>query len=46
MLHQEEQWLAEHRSEIAKKIEHGFAQAARGELTDDNEAFAGLRQRP
>jgi len=31
--------------EIAAKIEHGFAQAERGELTDGDEAFEQLRQR-
>ncbi|HYL38152.1 MAG TPA: type II toxin-antitoxin system ParD family antitoxin, partial [Bryobacteraceae bacterium] len=34
MLHEQEQWLADNRYDIAAKIEHGFAQAERGELVD------------
>lgn len=45
MLHEQEQWLAENRGEIAAKIEHGFAQAEKGELVDGDEAFQQLRQR-
>lgn len=45
MLHEHEQWLAGHGVEIAAKIESGFAQAARGELIDGDEAFRRLRQR-
>jgi len=44
MLHEQEQWLAENRANIAAKIEHGFAQAQRGELVDGDEAFRQLRQ--
>ena len=45
MLHAHERWLAEDRAEIAAKIEHGFAQAERGEMVDGEEAFRQLRQR-
>lgn len=45
MLHEHEQWLADNRADIAAKIEHGFAQAERGELVDGEEAFGRLRQR-
>jgi Arc/MetJ-type ribon-helix-helix transcriptional regulator len=45
MLHQQEQWLVDHRSDIAEDIEHGFAQATRGELIDGDEAFEQLRRR-
>jgi antitoxin ParD1/3/4 len=45
MLHEQEEWLAENRSEIAAQIEHGFAQAERGELVDGEEAFQELRER-
>jgi len=45
MLHEQEQWLDENRAEIGAKIEHGFAQAERGELVDGDEAFKQLRQR-
>jgi len=45
MLHEHEQWLADHRTEIAAKIEHGFAQAERGELIDSIEVRARLNKR-
>ena len=45
MLHEQEQGLAENRAAIAAKIEHGLAQAERGELVDGDEAFQQLRQR-
>jgi putative addiction module CopG family antidote len=45
MLHEQEQWLADNRADIAASIEHGFAQAERGELVDGDEAFQQLRQR-
>lgn len=44
MLHEHEQWLADHRADIDEKVEHGFAQAERGELIDGEEAFHDLRQ--
>ena len=45
MLHEQEEWLVENRTEIAAQIEHGFAQAERGELVDGEEAFQQLRER-
>jgi len=45
MLHEQEQWIAEHRVDIAAQVEHGFAQAERGELVDGDEAFRQLRAR-
>ena len=45
MLHEQEEWLAENRTEIAAQIEHGFVQAERGELVGGEEAFQTLRQR-
>ena len=45
MLHEQEEWLAENRTGIAAMIEHGFAQAERGELLDGDEAFQELRRR-
>jgi len=45
MLHEQKEWLAENRTEIAAQIEHGFAQAERGELVDGDEAFQRLRER-
>jgi putative addiction module CopG family antidote len=44
MLHEHEQWLADHRADIAAKIEHGFAQAERGELLDPIEVRARLNE--
>lgn len=32
MLHEQEAWLAAHRTEIASQIEEGYAAAQRGEL--------------
>jgi predicted transcriptional regulator len=46
MLHEQEDWLARNRAEIAGQIEHGFAQAERGELIDGDEVFSLLRGRP
>jgi hypothetical protein len=34
MLHEQEVWLAQNRSEIARKIEEGYAAAERGEPLD------------
>lgn len=45
LLHQQEQWLADNRAGIAAEIEHGYNQAARGELIEGEEAFRQLRQR-
>jgi predicted transcriptional regulator len=45
MLDEHEQWLAKNRADIAARIEHGFAQAERGEMVDGEEAFQQLRQR-
>jgi putative addiction module CopG family antidote len=45
MLHAHEQWLAENRADIAAKIEVGFAQAERGELSDPHQVRARLNER-
>ncbi len=45
MLHEQKEWLAENRAEIASQIEHGYAQAERGELIDGDEAVRRLRER-
>ena len=45
MLHEQEQWIAEHRVDIAAQVEHGLGQAKRGELVDGDEAFRLLRAR-
>ena len=44
MLHEQEQWLADNRTEIAAQIEHGYQQAERGELIDGDKAFRRLRE--
>jgi antitoxin ParD1/3/4 len=45
MLHGHEEWLAQNRAEIAAQVEHGFAQAERGELIDGDEVFSNLLER-
>ena len=45
MLHDQEQWLAENRDEIAAKIEAGYASAERGDLLDAEQVRARLNER-
>jgi antitoxin ParD1/3/4 len=45
MLHEQEEWLAKNRLEIGAQIEHGFAQAERGELIDGEKVFQELREK-
>lgn len=45
LLHQQEAWLAEHKAEIAEKIEDGFEAAQRGELIDPEQARSILDKR-
>jgi len=45
LLHEQEEWIPENRAEIAAQVEHGFAQAERGELIDGDKAVRRLRQR-
>jgi putative addiction module CopG family antidote len=45
LLHEQEQWLADNRRKITAKIEHGFAQAEKGELVDQDEEFQQLEHR-
>jgi len=45
MLHEHERWLADNRADIAAKIEHGYAQAERGELLDSVKVRARLNKR-
>ncbi len=45
MLHDQEQWLADNRDEIAAKIETGYASAERGDLIDAEQVRAGMNQR-
>ena len=45
MLHEQEAWLAQHRAEIAAKIEEGFSAAQRGELIDGGQLRAKMEER-
>jgi antitoxin ParD1/3/4 len=45
MLHEQETWLAQHRGEIAAKIEEGFNAAQRGELIDGGQLRARMEGR-
>ena len=44
MLHEQEVWLAQNRSQIASKIEEGYASAERGELIDAEAARSRLER--
>lgn len=44
LLHEQEAWLAEHRSGIETKIAEGYASAQRGELLDAVEVRSRLKQ--
>jgi antitoxin ParD1/3/4 len=45
MLHEQETWLAEHRSEIEAQIAEGYASAQRGELVDADQVRSRLSER-
>jgi Arc/MetJ-type ribon-helix-helix transcriptional regulator len=45
LLHEQESWLAEHRSEIEGQIAEGYAAAQRGELIEPDEVRSRLNQR-
>ena len=44
MLHEQDIWLAQNRSEIARKIEEGYAAAERGDLLDPDEVRSKLNE--
>ncbi len=44
MMHEQEEWLARDREEIAAQIEHGLEQAERGEFVSPDEVRAMLRE--
>ena len=44
MLHEQDVWLVQNRSEIAHKIEEGYAAAERGELLDPDEVRSKLNE--
>lgn len=39
LLHEQEGWLAEHRTEIGAKIDEGYAAAERGKLLDSDSSW-------
>jgi antitoxin ParD1/3/4 len=45
MLHEQEAWLAQHRTEIETQIADGYAAAGRGELIDAEEVRSRLNER-
>jgi putative addiction module CopG family antidote len=45
LLHAQEEWLAENRTEIAAKIAEGYAAAKRGELIDGDQVRASMEER-
>jgi putative addiction module CopG family antidote len=45
MLHEQEQWLADNRADIAAKIEEGYASADRGDLLDAEQVRARVNER-
>ena len=45
LLHEQESWLAENRSEISRKIEEGLASAMRGDLLEPDEVRRNLEAR-
>jgi putative addiction module CopG family antidote len=45
MLHEQEQWIADNRADIAAKIEDGYASAERGELLDPEQVRAQINER-
>jgi hypothetical protein len=44
MVHEQEVWLAQNRSEIARKIEEGYDAVERGELLDPDEVRSKLNE--
>ena len=45
MLREQEQWLADNHSEIAAKIEKGYASAERGDLLEPEKVRAQIDER-
>lgn len=45
LLHYQETWLAEHRTEIGAKIDEGYAAAQRGELLDSDSVSQLMKRR-
>ncbi len=45
MLHDQEEWLVENRSEIAAMIEEGYASAQRGEMIEAGQVRASMEDK-
>jgi hypothetical protein len=45
LLHEQEAWLAAHKTEIAQKIEEGYAAAQRGQLRDSEHVRQTMEER-
>jgi antitoxin ParD1/3/4 len=45
MLHEQEEWLVENRSEISAMIEEGYASAQRGEMIEADQVRANMENR-
>jgi putative addiction module CopG family antidote len=45
MLHEQEMWFADHRSEIAAKIETGYSAAQQGNLLDADQVRSALQEK-
>ena len=45
MLHSEDEWIRDHRQEIAEKIERAFAQFERGEFFSAEESLDDMQKR-
>jgi len=45
LLHEQENWLADHGTELREKIEQGYATTQRGELIDSDRVRSIIQQR-
>lgn len=45
MLHEQETWLVEHRSEISARVDAGYAAAQRGDLIDSDQVQLTLEEK-
>ncbi len=45
LLHEQEAWLTEHKTEIRKKVSEGYAAAQRGELVGSDQVRRSMVQR-
>ena len=45
LLHEQENWLAEHANEIRQKIAEGYASAQRGDLLDSEQVRSNMEEK-